>query len=294
MSGVQYSTQDSSPDCYRYHSQRCHPSKLESIQDVSSSRSQAWTTTSARDCYFQHPQEVGVAASSRPSSSETAPIASVSVLPLHHVKVTPLVRTSRRGRSPPMAPSQRHSHSCSLVHKGHRSSPRAHSTRVRTGVVPSQGKAYEGTSQQSRRSWSPSTTSSRGGGGVWLFRVEGSVVAAPVLLPSLGWLTRTARRSSLPLILLLWLHSCTLGRGYRMPRQRVARSVALWRHWMTTTNPLLPTGCQSVERLRTSRPILTPGSHCHHLGCTFTRSQSYSSTRVSEVKSSTALKARRS
>ena len=65
---------------------------------------------SARDYSSKwSPQEVGAAASSRPSSLGAAPVSSVSALPSRPVAATPLAGTSHPGCSLPMAPSQRRS-----------------------------------------------------------------------------------------------------------------------------------------------------------------------------------------
>ena len=114
----------------------------------------------AHDYYSQSSREVGTAVSSRPLSSGDTPCASVLASPSHHDAVTPLAGTFRLGRSPPLVSSQLCSRSRSSVYE-RRSSPQTHSSSVRKSVASSQGESYEGMSQRSKRSWSPSRTSSR-------------------------------------------------------------------------------------------------------------------------------------
>ena len=99
--------------------------------------------------------------SSHPSSSGAAACASVLGSLSRHAAVSPSAGTSCRGRSPPTASCQHHSHSRSV--SNHRSTPSAHSGSVRKSGAPVQGESCEEASLWLRHSWSPSTASSRGG-----------------------------------------------------------------------------------------------------------------------------------
>ena len=129
---------------------------------------------------------------------------------------------------------------------------------------------------------------------VLLLLAEGNVLPTPDLLPSLGGLTRTVRRSSPSWTLfLLWL-TCTLWMGCWRPFQRAVRFVVSSRVWRMTTSWLLPTSCQSAMPLRTSLRTLTTGFHPCHPGCAPGRFLSCSSIRLSAAGSFTDSRERTS
>ena len=147
------------------------------ILDVSSSHSQVQATaassgesSAARNLSTQDysgkwsTQKGRAAASSQPSFSGAALIISESRLSLRTVTAAPSSGMSRRGHSPPVAPSRCRSRSRSPVYGSHSSSPRDRSRSVWSMSVSSlRGESYEGMSRQSRHSRSPSRTSSREG-----------------------------------------------------------------------------------------------------------------------------------
>ena len=117
----------------------CLPTQAQATA-ASSGESSAARYSSARGYSSKwSTEEVGAVASSRPSSSGSAPVTSVSMSPLRPVAAATSTRTSHHGHSPPVAPS--HCCSCSLspVYGGCPSSPRARFRSVRTTSVASLG-----------------------------------------------------------------------------------------------------------------------------------------------------------